>query len=197
MTRTINAATLWLMLASTLAPAAVFAQSAPRRGWEPDAYVAVGSRVVGRFGAYHLGGLGGQITVRPARWVSLELFTDHMVGTRDGALRHDHEVGATVRFHLLRGPRWTVFPLLGACANLAVLHAAQAPSASFNDIQFGLRAGVGAEYALPHGFSVGVDALALGYLGHAIEAWDRRVELAPSLSLLGAGQVVVHASWYL
>ncbi len=172
------------------------APSAPRYGWQPSSSVSIGARVVGRFGSYALGGLGGQITLRLGSLVSVELFTDHMAGSREGSFRHDHEVGGMLQFRLLRGPRWAVFPMIGACANLAVVHAAQSPDASVNDIQFGARAGLGAELALPGGFSLGAEAIALAYLGHQLSGWGWHAESSSDLSVSAVGQAVFHANYH-
>ncbi len=182
---------------SLLVPATASAQSvteAPRVGWMPSSRVSVGSRLVLRVGPYTLGGVGGQVAVRLGERVTVDLFTDHMVGTRDGALRHDHEVGTMLRVNLTPGSRWAVAPMVGACANLAVLHAAQSPDVTVSDIQFGARAGLGVDYALPHGISLGGEALALAYLGHALTGWAYRAESSPDLSVTGAGQVTLHAN---
>lgn len=185
-------------LALTALPSIGYGQSAdtPRLGWQPSSRVSVGSRLVMRFGEYQLGGFGGQVAIRLGQWVSVELFTDHMVGTREGALRHDHEVGGMLRLHALRGARWSVFPMVGACANLAVVHAAQSSDATVNDIQFGARAGVGADLALPHGISLGVEVTALAYLGHQLQGWGWRAEASADLSVFAAGQGVLHANYH-
>ncbi len=196
------AASILAALALTALPSIGYCQdaseapAAPRVGWQPSSSVSVGARVVGRFGAYTLGGLGGQITLRLGSLVSVELFTDHMVGTREGSFRHDHEVGGMLQFRLLRGYRWAVFPMIGACANLAVVHAAQSPDASVNDIQFGARAGIGAEYALPGGFSLGAEAMALAYLGHQLSGWGWVAEASSELSVSAVGQAVLHANYH-
>lgn len=184
---------LFTVLASMAVPSTSSAQGL---GWLPSARVSLGARLVARFGDYTLGGAGGQVAVRLSPLVSVELFSDHLAGSREGSLRHDHEVGGVLRLHLWRGERWTVFPMLGACANLAVVHAAQALDATANDVQFGARAGVGFEYALPRGFSVGAEALALAYLGHRLDGWGWRVEAATELSVVPMGQVVLHANHY-
>lgn len=195
-------APLAVALALTALPSIGFTQSvttsdAPQIGWQPDSRVSIGARVVGRFtNTYDLGGLGGQITLRPSQLVAIELFTDHMVGSRDGSLRHDHEVGFTLNLRLLRGARWAVFPMIGACANLAVVHAAQSPDATVNDIQFGARAGLGFEYALPGSFSIGAEAIALAYLGHELSGWGWHAEAATNLSITGAGHAVFHADYH-
>jgi hypothetical protein len=196
------AAPLLVALALTALPSIGYshdvadAPSPPRVGWMPSSRVSIGARVVGRFGPYTLGGLGGQITLRLGSVVSVALFTDHMVGSREGSFRHDHEVGGMLQFRLLRGQRWAVFPMIGACANLAVVHAAQAPDASVNDIQFGARAGLGGELAMPGGFSLGAEVIALAYLGHDLNGWGWRAEASSDLSVSAAAQAVLHANYH-
>ncbi len=192
---------LFTVVAAMTVPSIASAQDvappdAPRLGWLPSSRVSLGARLVARFGDYTLGGVGGQVAVRLSPLVSVELFSDHLVGSREGSLRHDHEVGGVLRLHVWRGARWTVFPMLGACANLVVVHAAQARDATVNDVQFGARAGVGAEYALPRGFSIGAEALALAYLGHRLDGWGWRVEAETELSVVPMGQVVLHANYH-
>ena len=186
------ALSLFTVVALSSLPLAVHAQGAA----PPASRVSLGVRAVGRFGDYTLGGLGGQITLRLAPVAYVALFTDHMVGTREGSLRHDHEVGGMLQLRLFRGERWAVFPMIGACANLAVVHAAQSPEASVNDIQFGARAGVGAEFGLPGSFSVGAEALGVAYLGHALTGWGWRAEVSPDLTVSAVGQATVHANYH-
>ncbi|MFO0606235.1 MAG: hypothetical protein U0324_23880 [Polyangiales bacterium] len=181
--------------------AALALTALPLRGYAqestpPASRVSLGVRAMGRFGDYALGGLGGQLTVRLAPSVYVALFTDHMVGTRDGALRHDHEVGGMLQLRLLRGARWALFPMVGACANLAVVHAAQSPETSVTDIQFGARAGLGAEFGVGRDFSVGVEGIAVAYLGHALTGWAWRAEVSPELSVAAVGQATVHANYH-
>lgn len=179
-------------LALTALPLSGYAQDAA----PPASRVSLGVRAMGRFGDYTLGGLGGQLTVRLAPAVYVTLFTDHMVGTRAGSLRHDHEVGTMLQLRVLRGARWALFPMVGTCANLAVVHAAQSPDAAVTDIQFGLRAGLGAEFGVGRDFSVGAEVIAVGYLGHPLAGWGWRAEVSPELAVSAVGQASVHAGYH-
>ncbi|MDB4927913.1 MAG: hypothetical protein JWM10_397 [Myxococcaceae bacterium] len=176
---------VFTLLALTALPSVGFSRSR----W------SLGVRAVGRSGEYTLGGVGGQIGVELSPLVSVELFTDHVTGSHRDSLRHEHEVGGVLRLHLLRGARWSVFPLVGACANLAVVHDARSREVSVTDVQFGARAGVGAEVVLPYGFSLGAEAMALAYLGHRVEWWNGSVYSADELSVTPMGQVVLHANY--
>jgi len=132
--------------------------------------VAVGLRGTGEFGDYRLGGLGVQIRLRPLDRVALDLFTDHYFGEERGGARHDHEVGATIQYDVLRGERWAVHPLLGACGLIAVAHAPQG-GMSASDVRFGLRAGVGAEVLVTERLSIQAQAQAVAYVGHDFAAY--------------------------
>lgn len=182
-------------LALTLAAPDLFAQTRPP-AWDSHHRVALGPRFIGRFGDYALGGLGGQIRLRVHRLVNIELYTDHMVGKMGDALRHDHEVGGTVQLNVLGGERWSLFPMLGACASLAVARAPQDQDVSVNDIQFGVRAGVGFEYALGGGFSFEAQALALAYLGHSFNVYGWSASTSSELSVWPLAQVVLGANYY-
>lgn len=173
----------------------VFALTAlPSVGFSQSRW-SLGVRAVGRFGEYALGGGGGQLGVQLSPLVSVELFADHLVGSFNDSLRHEHEVGGVLRLHVLRGAAWSVYPLVGACANLVVVHDAQSREATVTDVQFGARAGVGAEFALGRGFSLGAEAAALAYLGHRIEWWNSSVYADDALSVTPMGQVVLHANY--
>jgi hypothetical protein len=182
------------ILVLTALPSIGFTQGNPPRTFAPG--VALGVRTVGRFGDYTYGGLGGQLTVRVGSLVSLQLFSDHMVGTHNGMFQHNHEVGSTLQLRVLRGERWAVFPMIGACANLAITHAPNAREPSVKEIQFGLRAGVGAELAVSGGFSLGTEVLAIAYLGHPMDTWGSSIEASPDLAVFGTGQLVLHADYH-
>jgi len=192
---TARIASLITALAVTLTAPDLLAQPRPP-AWGSNHRVALGPRLLGRLGDYALGGLGGQIRLRVHRLVNIELYTDHMIGTMGDALRHDHEVGGTVQLNVLGGERWSVFPMLGACASLAVARAPQDRDVSVNDIQFGLRAGVGFEYALGEGFSFEAQALALAYLGHSFDVYGWSASTSSELSVWPLGQVVLGANYY-
>lgn len=148
--------------------------------------VAVGLRGTGQLGDYRLGGVGGQIRLRPLDRVALDLFTDHYFGEERGGARHDHEIGATIQYDLLRGERWAVHPILGACGLLAIAHAPQSELTA-TDVRFGLRAGVGAEVLLTERLSLQAQAQAVAYIGHdfAPYAWPGGTEDALRVRAIG------------
>lgn len=148
------------LLATLALPSA--ARADPRLG---SRAIAVGVRGTGELGAYQLGGFGGQVRLRPLDRVALDLFTDHYFGEERGGSRHDHEIGATIQYDILRGDRWALHPVLGACGSVAVAHAAQGDQTA-TDVRFGLRAGVGAEVLLTERLSLQAQAQAVAYLGH-------------------------------
>lgn len=127
--------------------------------------VAIGLRGSGQLADYRLGGLGAQIRLRPLDRVALDLFTDHYFGSERGGARHDHEVGATIQYDVLRGDRWALHPLLGACGLIAMADAPQGGMTA-TDVRFGLRAGVGAEVLLTARLSLQAQAQVVAYVGH-------------------------------
>lgn len=157
---------------------------------------ALGLRGGAQIADYRLGTIGGQLRVRPTERVSLDLFTDHHFGEERGGGRHDHEVGATISYDVLRGARWAIHPLLGACGLLAVAHAPQG-ALTATDVRFGLRAGVGVEGLLTERVSVQVQAQALAYLGRdfGLYTWPAGTQGDPSVR--GAMQVVAAINLWL
>lgn len=139
--------------------------------------VAIGLRGGAQLGDYRLGTIGGQVRLRPLDRVAIDLFTDHHFGEERGGARHDHEIGGTIQYDVLRGARWAIHPVLGACGLLAMLHAPQGDF-SATDVRFGLRGGVGFEGLLSERLSVQVQAQAIAYIGHdfAPYAWPGGTE---------------------
>jgi hypothetical protein len=176
-----------LPLALSLLPSLAPAQSNDG-GWRAGHPLALGARVVVRGGDYALAGLGGHLRVQPHPLVTLELFADHFLGTQGDALRHDHEVGGVAQLHLLRGRSWALHPLLGACATLAFVHSPQSGGPTVNDIHFGVRVGVGGQFALGGGWGLEAQAEALGYLGHPFQVYRFTAQTGPDLTVYGLGQ---------
>jgi len=180
--------------------AAALALCAPRLAHADDTSaldrpVGLGVRALTRGGDYALGGIGGQLRMHLHRRVSLELFMDHLAGTEGGLLRHDHEVGGTLQFNVLRGRSWTLHPLLGACALVAVAHAPQS-EAVLNDVRFGVRAGLGAEWALGRSVTLQAQGHVAAWLGHAFDVYGWSADTRPSLSVRPAAQAVVAINYW-
>ncbi len=173
-------------------PGTALAQTPPNALDRP---IGLGVRALTRAGDYALGGVGGQIRLHLHRRVSLEVFMDHLAGTESGLLRHDHEVGSTLMVNLYRGRSWTLHPLLGACALVAVAHAPQS-EAVVNDIRFGLRAGLGAEWALGRSFTLQAQGHVAAWLGHAFDVYHWTADTRPTLSVRPAVQAVVSANYW-
>lgn len=157
--------------------------------------VSLGVRALGRLSDYELAGVGGQLRLHLHPRVSLELFSDHLLGRGDGVVRHDHEVGGNVQLNVLRGHGWSIHPLLGACALLAVAHAPQS-EAVVNDIRFGVRAGIGGEWALGRSVSLQAQAQAVVWLGHDFDVAGWTADTRDTLSLRPAAQAVVAANYW-
>lgn len=152
--------------------------------------IALGLRGIGRVGDYTLAGVGGQLRLRVHPLVNISLYTDHMFGGDAVVSRHDHEVGGTLELNVLRGARWSLHPLVGACALLAMAHQSDA-DLTLNDVWFGLRAGVGGEFAVHEHLSLQVQLQVLGYLGHRFNSQRWTGEDAGDLHVTPMGQLVV------
>jgi hypothetical protein len=189
-----------------LAPAlALFAAASVARaeppGMRPTEYsashpFALGARVVGRVGEYAMAGLGGQVRLRPHRLVAIELYSDQFIGDMNGALRHDHEVGGSVQFTGLGTQRWTVYPLLGACAMLVMVHPPQSGAPAVHDIHFGVHGGAGAEIHVQGGLTLQAQLEGIGYVGHAVQVYRWSAEVSPDLRISGVGQLMLGANYY-
>src|SRR5262245_42818047 len=83
----------------------------------------LGLRATLRVGDEVLAGAGVQGRVHATQRLAFGLYCDNSFGSVHGALRHDHEIGASVQYALVSGPRWSVFPVLGASATLARVEA--------------------------------------------------------------------------
>lgn len=157
---------------------------------------ALGIRGGAQLADYRFGTVGGQLRVRPADRVALDLFTDHHFGDERGGARHDHEIGATLQYDVVRGSRWALHPLVGACGTLAVSHAPQG-GLTATDVRFGLRGGVGFEALLGERLSLQLQAQAIAYIGHAFApyAWPGGTE--DRVSVQAAAQVHAAINFWL
>lgn len=185
--------TVALALAVATAGASASGQERVRSSDHP---VAIGVRALGRAGDYALAGVGGQLRVRLHDRVAVEFFMDHLLGREQGVLRHDHEVGGNLQVHVLRTRRFALHPLLGACALLSVAHAPQGDVSS-NDVRFGVRAGLGAEWHVGGALTLQAQAQGVAYLGHAFELYGASADTAPTLSVRPGVQFVLGANWWL
>lgn len=157
---------------------------------------ALGLRGGAQIADYRFGSVGAQLRVRPLDRVALDLFTDHHFGDERGGSRHDHEIGGTIQYDILRGARWALHPLVGACGLLAVAHAPQG-GLTATDVRFGLRAGLGFEGLLSERLSVQVQAQAIAYVGRdfAPYAWPGGTE--DEVRVRGAAQVHAALNFWL
>lgn len=186
-----------VLASAALLPAAAGAQNLPERAaWGPNHPFALGARLSARGSSYALAGFGGQLRLRPWRRLIIELYADNFVGSVHGALRHDHEVGGSLQYAIAGNDRWSLQPLLGACAMLAVQDAPQSSQSSVNDIHFGIHAGLGAEVALGAGFAFEAQAELIGYVGHDFTVYRWSTEVAPSLSLMWVAQANAGLNYY-
>ncbi len=183
--RTVTAA-----LALALPLTVGFPVAAEDRPPAQDRPVALGVRFLGRAGDYTEGGLGGQLRLRVHPLVAISLFTDHFAGSAGGAFRHDHEVGGTLQLTVLHGRRGALFPLVGACASLAVVAAPQG-GATATDVRAGGRVGLGGILDLGSGFAVEALIEAIAYVGHPLQAYRWTAATGPDLAAETVGQLTV------
>ncbi len=213
-TMTITRSLALFTLAAALCPSFALAQSAapsaPRaattqpaaapveagHGWSTSHPVAIGNRLTGRAGQYLLGGVGGHIRLRLHRLVAVELFTDHMAGPVDGAIRHDHEIGGMLQIPFLGNRWWNLYPMIGACANFVFLHSPQQGGASVQDVHFGVHLGAGAEIYLSDHWALQSHIEAIGYVGHDLRAYSFTAHLSPDVRFSAVAQGVLSVNYY-
>ncbi|MBL8684932.1 MAG: hypothetical protein JNK05_37495 [Myxococcales bacterium] len=165
-------------------------------GWTPSHPFAVGNRLTGRAGQYLLGGVGGHVRLRLHRLIAVELFTDHMAGPVDGAIRHDHEVGAMIQIPFIGNRWWNLYPLLGACANFVFLEAPRQGGAAVQDIHFGVHVGAGSEIYLDDHWALQSHIEAIGYVGHDLRAYNFTAQLSPDVRFSAVVQGVLSVNYY-
>lgn len=196
------AATLFSTLAATAAAEAPKAGPERPPAWGPTHPVALGGRALFRAtDGYALGGIGGHVRLRPFDWIRLELFSDHFLGDGTSHTRHDHEIGFTSQIPVVQSDRLLVYPMLGACAMLAVMSpkesaTSRGESQSVDDIRFGVHVGAGTEWALGRGFTLQAQAEAIGYLGHQLIAYDFSARVSPDLKTTLAGQLMAGVNYW-
>jgi opacity protein-like surface antigen len=166
-------------------------------GWSRAHMFGMGSRLTGRIGTYMLGGVGGHVRLRPLRWIAVEAFTDHVFGSVDSTLRHDHEGGVSLQFPFLGNRWWNVYPLIGACASLVVLEPPRQGGAFVSDIHFGFRGGAGSEIYLNDHWALRAQVEGIGYIGHNLRAYNWTAQLSPEVSLSGVAQASLSVNLYL
>lgn len=166
-------------------------------GWDGSHTVALGMRGVGRFGQYHLGGVGGQLRWRPFSWMAVDLFADHTFGSA-GGFRHDHEIGGTLQFpSLIHGERWSLYPFIGACAMLVVLHPEPVGDApAVWDVRFGAHGGAGFEYYVHPRVSLQVHGEAIVYVGHDVQGYRWGGNVSQELYPFVVGQATLGANYW-
>ncbi|MDP3274392.1 MAG: hypothetical protein Q8Q09_04305 [Deltaproteobacteria bacterium] len=182
-------------IAVSLTSQAALAQPATH-GFSTEHPFAIGNRLTGRAGNYLLGGVGGHIRLRPHRYVAVELFTDHLFGPVDQALRHDHEVGGLLQFPVLGNRWWNLYPMVGACAQLAVLESPRQGGVPVTDVQFGVHVGAGSELYLSDHWSLQSHIEAIGYVGHDLRAYHWTAELSADLRITAVAQGVLSVNYY-
>lgn len=161
-----------------------------------DRGFAFGLRGGAQLAEYQFGTIGGQLRVRPVDRISIDLFTDHHLGNERGLARHDHEIGGTIQYDILRGARWALHPILGACGLLAVAHPPQG-DLSATDVRFGLRAGLGFEALIAERVSIQAQAQAIAYIGHEFAAYSWPRGTQEEVSVRGTAQVHLALNFWL
>jgi hypothetical protein len=188
-----------LSLCLALAPSIARAQSAPAEaghGFTTRHPVAIGNRLTGRVGTYALGGVGGHVRIRPHQYFAVELFTDHMMGPVDGAIRHDHEIGGNIQIPIFGNRWWNLYPMLGACASLVVLESPRQGGAAVQDIHFGVHIGAGSEIYLSDHWALQSHIEAIGYVGHELRAYNWTAQLSTDVRLSAVAQGVLSVNYY-
>lgn len=129
--------------------------------------LALSVYAVGNEGGYAALGVGSR-----ARWeidpgtFGLETYLDHLFVDAPGNFRHDHPVGFNAYFPMALHHIVRLKPLLGACAVFSFIEPEDPHAPRSDDIQFGLRAGLGVEVALAQEVSLFADAQGIVYFGH-------------------------------
>lgn len=186
--------------ALVLVTASAHAQEAPPPrppAWGPTHPFAIGVRAPMRMGdGYTEGGFGGHVRLRPFDRLRLELFFDNFFGQNDVAMRHDHEVGTTAQLIVLRHDRFVAYPMLGACAMLAMLDPKQDATPGVSDVRFGIHAGLGAEVAVGAGFSLELQIETVGYFGHDMKAYDRTAFVDRTMRVFPTGQAELGLNYW-
>jgi opacity protein-like surface antigen len=165
-------------------------------GWSASHPFAIGNRLTGRAGQYLLGGGGGHVRLRLHRWVGIELFTDHLFGPVDGALRHDHEIGGLLQLPFLGNRWWNLYPMIGACASFVVLESPRQGGSSVQDVHFGVHLGAGAEIYLDDHWALQSHIEAIGYVGHELRAYNWTAQLSPDVRFTAVAQGVLSINYY-
>jgi len=175
------------------------AQEAPKArppAWGPTHPFAIGVRTPMRIGdGYVQGGFGGHVRLRPYDRLRIELFFDNFFGQDGVAMRHDHEVGTTAQVVVLRYDRFIAYPMLGACAMLAMLDAGM-DTPMVSDVRFGVHAGLGAEVAVGAGFSLQLQVETVGYFGHEMKAYDRTAFVDRTMRVYPTGQAELGLNYW-
>ncbi len=191
------------LLGTLLVTRTAMAQSVPTapvasasHGWSTQHPIAIGNRLTGRIGSYALGGVGGHIRLRPHQYVAIELFTDHMAGPVDGAIRHDHEVGGVLQIPVIGNRWWNLYPMIGACASLVVLEPPRQGGVSVQDIHFGVHIGAGSELYLSDHWSLQSHIEAIGYIGHDLRAYNWTAQLSTDVHFTAVAQGVLSVNYY-
>ncbi len=188
-----------LLLCLSLLTTAAFADDRPHHrplAWGPTHPVAIGGRTLVRGGdGYVQAGLGGMVRLRPFDLVRVELYFDNYFGQNGDAIRHDHEVGTSLQLALIHTPRFTAYPLVGACAMLAMLEPGQG-NPGVSDVRFGVHAGIGAELALGEGFALLAQVETVGYVGHPMTAYSWTARVERNMAIYGVGEGLVALNYW-
>jgi hypothetical protein len=166
-----------------------------REAWGEHHPFAIGERTNVRIGeGYSMVSVGGHARLAPWERLHLELFWDNYLALGGPAgmpigNRHDHEIGFTLQSPLITGRKFTVFPMLGACAMWSF-------SGNTSDVRFGVHGGVGAQVSLGQGLAVHLELEAIAYNGHQLRAWGFSESVSPNLSWFGVAQTSLGVEYW-
>ncbi|MFT4624304.1 MAG: hypothetical protein ACI8PZ_002963 [Myxococcota bacterium] len=159
---------MWLI---ALAPLAV---AGPDLAFDPDHTVALGARGSVWVSDYRSPGLGGHVDLRPWRNLGLQAFADHyaLLGTEH--TRHDYVLGFTLYRPLVGGDTMFLAPTLGSCVDLSFQRDPTRQTPSSSDVQWGVHAGVMAQWAVEPWLLVQLTGSATAYIGNqtARDGWS-------------------------
>jgi hypothetical protein len=140
-------------------------------------------------------GYGGGLRLRwePFEKLGVEVYSEHLRIDDPEGLRHDHPVGFNLYVPFRLTENFRVRPFFGFCSVFSFVHPSQVGAERIDDIQFGVHAGAGIEYALGRFVSIFFDAQLTSYFGHGRTngGWSAHVGDSVDMWFIGAGALGV------
>lgn len=110
--------------------------------------------------------LGGQVTLRPVRWIQWIGFADTSGRIADGVVQLDHVIGFHAVFPAARWSGGFVGPAVGSCVDFRTWRRQAGLAALRTDVLFGPRAGLHAQHRIDSAWTVQASATAMLYVGN-------------------------------